>query len=295
MKDEKRFRIVEKTKLWFIISAVIMVISIGSIAIRGLNYGIDFVGGTAITINMEKSFKIDSVRKIVEKYDKSAQVQEIEGNDVSIRSNELTDDSAKKLFEEVKKEFNLKANSPVQSERIGPSIGKELSQKAFMSSIVAIVGILIYLCIRFEWRFGVAAISSLLHDLIITIGIFSLFQIPINSSFIAAILTILGYSINDTVVVFDRIRENKKKRRFESNTILGDVSLTQTMARSINTVLTVLIAITSLYIFGVSAIKEFALPLIIGIAFGGYSSIFVAVPVWVLLADKYKKKAKIKI
>lgn len=291
MKDEKIFKIVERTKLWFIISAVILVVCIGSMAVRGLNYGIDFVGGTVITVDMKKSFDIEKVRKVVEKYDKSAQVQEVEGNDVSIRSNTLTDESTVKLFEDIKKEFSLKADKPESSDRIGPSIGKELTQKAIISSAVAIVGILIYLTFRFEWRFGLAAIASLVHDLIVTIGIFSLFQIPINSSFIAAILTILGYSINDSVVVFDRIRENSKKRKFESNTLLGDVSLTQTMARSINTVLTVLIAITSLYIFGVSAIKEFALPLIIGIGFGGYSSIFIAVPVWAVLADKFKKKA----
>lgn len=292
MKEEKTFKIVEKTKLWFIISAVIMVVCLGSLAVRGLNYGIDFVGGTVVSIDMEKSFDINKVRDLVEKYDKTAQVQEVEGNDVSIRSNTLTDTKTDELFKEIKKEFSLKGNQPLSSERIGPSIGKELTQKAILSSAVAILGILIYLTFRFEWRFGVAAISSLVHDLIVTLGIFSLFQIPINSSFMAAILTILGYSINDSVVVFDRIRENNKKHKFESNTKLGDVSLTQTMARSINTVLTVLIAITSLYIFGVSAIKEFALPLIIGIAFGGYSSIFIAVPVWVVLADKVKAKLK---
>ncbi|MEG2539668.1 MAG: protein translocase subunit SecF [Clostridium sp.] len=290
MKDEKIFKIVEKSRLWFIISAVIIVISLGSLFVRGLNFGIDFVGGTVVTINMEKDYDVTKVRKIAEKYDKSVQVQSVEGNEVTIRSNTFTDKDIDSLFKEVKKEFSLKDNQPLSAERIGPSIGKELTQKAFLSSIVAVLGILIYISFRFEWRFGVAAIASLIHDLIITIGIFSLFQIPINSSFMAAVLTILGYSINDSVVVFDRIRENSRKKIYKTNTLLGDASLTQTMARSINTVLTVLIAITTLYIMGVSAVKEFVLPLIIGIGFGGYSSIFIAVPVWAKLADKYKKK-----
>ncbi|MEF9953124.1 MAG: protein translocase subunit SecF [Clostridium sp.] len=290
MKDEKNFNIVGKSRLWFIISAVIIVISLGSLFIRGLNFGIDFVGGTVVTINMEKDYDVTKVRSIAEKYDKSAQVQSVEGNEVTIRSNSFTDKDIDALFKDVKKEFNLKDKQPVSAERIGPAIGKELTQKAFLSSIVAVIGILMYISFRFEWRFGVAAIASLIHDLIITIGIFSLFQIPINSSFMAAVLTILGYSINDSVVVFDRIRENSRKKIYPNNTVLGDASLTQTMARSINTVLTVLIAITSLYVIGVSAVKEFVLPLIIGIGFGGYSSIFIAVPVWVKLADKYKKK-----
>ncbi|MEG2811498.1 MAG: protein translocase subunit SecF [Clostridium sp.] len=290
MKDEKIFKIVEKSRLWFIISAVIIVISLGSLFVRGLNFGIDFVGGTVVTINMEKDYDVTKVRKIAEKYDKSVQVQSVEGNEVTIRSNTFTDKDIDSLFKEVKKEFSLKDNQPLSAERIGPSIGKELTQKAFLSSIVAVLGILIYISFRFEWRFGVAAIASLIHDLIITIGIFSLFQIPINSSFMAAVLTILGYSINDSVVVFDRIRENSRKKIYKTNTLLGDASLTQTMARSINTILTVLIAITTLYIMGVSAVKEFVLPLIIGIGFGGYSSIFIAVPVWAKLADKYKKK-----
>ncbi|MEG0332163.1 MAG: protein translocase subunit SecF [Clostridium sp.] len=290
MKDEKIFKIVEKSRLWFIISAVIIVISLGSLFVRGLNFGIDFVGGTVVTINMEKDYDVTKVRKIAEKYDKSVQVQSVEGNEVTIRSNTFTDKDIDSLFKEVKKEFSLKDSQPLSAERIGPSIGKELTQKAFLSSIVAVLGILIYISFRFEWRFGVAAIASLIHDLIITIGIFSLFQIPINSSFMAAVLTILGYSINDSVVVFDRIRENSRKKIYKTNTLLGDASLTQTMARSINTILTVLIAITTLYIMGVSAVKEFVLPLIIGIGFGGYSSIFIAVPVWAKLADKYKKK-----
>ncbi|MEG1416000.1 MAG: protein translocase subunit SecF [Clostridium sp.] len=290
MKDEKIFKIVEKSRLWFIISAVIIVISLGSLFVRGLNFGIDFVGGTVVTINMEKDYDVTKIRQIAEKYDKSVQVQSVEGNEVTIRSNTFTDKDIDSLFKEVKKEFSLKDSQPLSAERIGPSIGKELTQKAFLSSIVAVLGILIYISFRFEWRFGVAAIASLIHDLIITIGIFSLFQIPINSSFMAAVLTILGYSINDSVVVFDRIRENSRKKIYKTNTLLGDASLTQTMARSINTILTVLIAITTLYIMGVSAVKEFVLPLIIGIGFGGYSSIFIAVPVWAKLADKYKKK-----
>lgn len=292
MQGEKTFKIVEKTKIWFAISIVIIAISLGSIFIKGLNLGIDFVGGTVITINMEKNFDVEKVRSVVAKYDGTAQVQSVEGNTVSIRSNTLTDNTSKALFNDVKKEFKLKSTQPLSSERIGPSVGKDLTQKAIVSSIVAIVGILIYISIRFQWKFGVSVIISIVHDLIITVGVFSLFQIPVNSSFMAAVLAILGYSINDSIVVFDRVRENKKKNKYSSNIELGNASLTQTMARSINTVLTVLIVVVTLYIVGVPAVKEFTLPIIIGLIFGAYSSIFIAVPTWVLLEGKEKGKSK---
>lgn len=290
MEGERIFKIVEKTKIWFAISIVIVAICLGSLFVRGLNFGIDFVGGTVVTINMEKSFDVDKVRNVVSKYDKTAQVQAIEGNTVSIRSNSLTDDSAKKLFQDVKKEFSLKVNQPEESNRIGPSVGKDLTRKAIVSSIVAIAGILIYISIRFQWKFGVAVIVSILHDLIITVGVFSLFQIQVNSSFMAAVLAILGYSINDSIVVFDRVRENERRKKYSNNVELGNASLTQTMARSINTVFTVLIVVVTLYIIGVPAVKEFTLPIIIGLVFGGYSSIFIAVPAWVKLASNNKKK-----
>lgn len=156
--------------------------------------------------------------------------------------------------------------------------------------MIASVAMLIYIAIRFEIRFGVAAVLALVHDILIMLSVYAILQIPVNSSFIAAILTIVGYSINDTIVIFDRIRENLRFMKKVSYTELADVSITQTMARSINTILTTLFTITAVYFIGVSAVKELALPLIIGIISGCYSSIFIASPIWVLWKNAEKRK-----
>ena len=175
----------------------------------------------------------------------------------------------------------------INSETIGGTIGKELKEKAFLATIIAMIAMLIYIGIRFELSFGLAAIIALIHDVLITVGVYAIFGIPVNTPFIAAILTIVGYSINDTIVVFDRIRENSKKMRKVELKEIANVSIQQTMSRSINTVLTTLFTITAVYIF-VPSIREFSLPLIIGIAMGAYSSIFIASPMWVILKGKKK-------
>lgn len=281
-------KIIEKTKLWFTISLIIITIGMVTLAIRGLNVGIDFAGGTVVTIQIGKDFNVEDVRKIAEKYDKQAQVQEIQGNEVTIRGKEIEDAEVKQMFNEVKEKYQLKEDALRDSTRQGPSISKELKRNSIISMLVAAALMLVYITFRFEYKSGVSAIAALVHDVLVTVSVYALLNIPVNSSFIAALLTILGYSINDTIVVFDRIRENKKLGRYKDYTTLANASITQTMSRSINTVLTTLFTITAVYILGVPSIKEFALPLIIGILSGTYSSIFIASPLWVL----WKKKEK---
>jgi preprotein translocase subunit SecF len=285
-------KIVEKFKLWVGISTILILIGVGGMIINGLNLGIDFKGGTMVSIGIGKEYAIEDVRQIVAKYDTQAQVQAIvEGNKVSIRSNSLTDTQISGMFNEIKTKYQLTDSALISTQRIGPSVGNELKKSAFIASIVAVLGILLYVTIRFEFKSGAAAIIALVHDVLITIAVYAVFKIPVNNSFIAAILTILGYSINDTIVVFDRIRENKKLGKYHDMTTLIDTSITQTMARSINTVLTTLITITAIYILGVPAVKEFAFPLIIGIISGCYSSIFIASPLWGMFEKGEKARA----
>ncbi|QCX34773.1 protein translocase subunit SecF [Caloramator sp. E03] len=283
------FKIVERWKLWFSISLIIIIIGVGTWLIKDLNYGIDFKGGTVVTIKIGKDFNVEDIRKIAAKYDPKASAREIlEGKKVEISSKDFTDDQIAQLFNEIKAKYQLDDTAREATKRIGPSIGKELRQKAITSSIVATLGILIYTSFRFELKSGVAAIIALLHDLLVMVSVYAVLQIPVNSSFIAAMLTILGYSINDTIVVFDRIRENRRLGKYKSFAITADASITQTLSRSINTVLTTLFTITAVYIFGVSSIKDFALPLIVGIISGCYSSIFIASPIWVMLEKRGK-------
>lgn len=286
---EKMFKIVERWKLWFSISLIIIIIGVGTWLIKDLNYGIDFKGGTVVTIRIGKDFNVEDIRKIAAKYDPKASAREIlEGKKVEISSKDFTDDQIAQLFNEIKAKYQLDDTAREATKRIGPSIGKELRQKAITSSLVATLGILIYTSFRFELKSGVAAIIALLHDLLVMVSVYAVLQIPVNSSFIAAMLTILGYSINDTIVIFDRIRENRRLGKYKSFAITADASITQTLSRSINTVLTTLFTITAVYIFGVPSIKDFALPLIVGIISGCYSSIFIASPIWVLLEKRGK-------
>jgi protein-export membrane protein, SecD/SecF family len=283
------FKIIEKTKIWFIGSLLIIAIGIGFCAVKGVTFGIDFVGGSSVQVDLKQNFNTEDIRQIAAKYTNDATVQTVEKTGFMLRSSSITADQVEKFKAEINSKYNVDPAS-WQNETVGPSIGKELTQKAILAFIVSIIGMLIYIAVRFEIRFGVAAIIALVHDLLITLTVYAVFQIPINNTFIAAILTILGYSINDTIVIFDRIRENMRLMGKVSYEELADVSMTESMSRSINTGMTTLFTITAIYFIGVSAVKELALPLIIGIISGTYSSIFIATPIWVLWKNADKKK-----
>lgn len=276
-------------KLWFSISGIIIALGLVFMAINGLNFGIDFTGGSSIQANIGKNFDIAQVREITDKFDKEAIVTYAGNeNDIALVKTKiaLNVEQQGELVKDFQDKFNIQQTN-IQIEQIGPTIGDELKKQALLALFLANLGILIYISFRFEWRFGVSAIAALIHDAAIMLVVYSILQIPINASFIAAILTIVGYSINDTIVVFDRIRENKKHLRKVDAPKVVNQSITETIARSINTSLTTLITILTLYIFGVPAIKDFALPLIVGILSGTYSSIFIASPIWVLLTERH--------
>jgi len=290
------FKIIEKTKIWFTISIIITIIGIGSLAIKGLNYGIDFKGGTLITLNMNQQFDKNDINEIIDKYAKERYSTKIanEGKEIEIIVQEgvLDEEKTNALIDEIKAKYSLEDSALIGKESIGATVGNELKKKAALALGVSSIAMLIYITARFEFSYAAAAIIALLHDVFITVSFYSIFGIQVNTPFIAAILTIVGYSINDTIVIFDRIRENVKKNRRMSSAEVANISITETMTRSINTSLTTLITIVAVYIF-VPSIREFSLPLIVGIACGAYSSIFIASPLWVIFKNaKQKKKAK---
>ena len=283
-------KIIEKTKIWFGISAIIILIGIFSMATQGLELGIDFKGGTVTQIEMKQDFNKTDVDNIIKKYSSDFQSNKVNNTSVEIKSANLTSDNITSIVKDVKAKY--KDSSLISQEDIGASIGTETRNKAVEAVIIACIAILIYVGVRFEFKFATAAIISLIHDVLIMLTVYSVFRIPLDSSFIAAVLTVIGYSINDTIVVFDRIRENQKYIRATDVTVLANASVTQTMARSINTVLTVLITLTAVYIF-VPTIRNFSQPLLVGVASGCYSSIFIASPIWVMLKNR-GKSVKIK-
>lgn len=291
---QKTYKFVEKTKIWFTISIILIAVSLGSWAIMGLNFGIDFVGGTIITINLHTQFTTDEIREITNDYDTSADITYSgDAKDQVVISTKESLDTEKRaeLFSKFQKKYNLAASDLISADTITPSVGAETTRNAVLACLVAMALMLVYVSFRFEFYFGLAAIIALFHDIIIVLGVYALFRIQVNSPFIAAELTILGYSINDTIVVFDRIRENEGIMGMRDLPNLVNASISQTLKRSINTVATTLIAILALYIWGVASIRDFALPLIVGIASGCYSSIFVASPLWVIF-QKHSKKSR---
>ncbi len=280
-------------KTWFAISGIIVLIGlILSFINGGLNFGIDFTGGTTIEAKIGRNFQVKEIKDIIDEYDKEAVITHAgnEKDQVVVRTKlELDDDKRSEILGEFNNKLNITASN-INFETIGPAIGSELKKQALLALLVANLGILIYISIRFEWRFGLASIFALLHDVIIMTLFYGATKIPVNSSFIAAILTIVGYSINATIVIFDRIRENMKTARKTKPEQIIDESISQTLARSINTSLTTFITIGALYVLGVPAIKEFALPIMIGLLSGTYSSIFIASPVWLFLKTSSKAK-----
>ncbi len=279
-------KISENYKIWFGISLAIMLIGLIMALTSGMNLGIDFTGGTMMQFNLGQDFTTDEVRELIKEYELDPQIVHVGTNkqEVQIKTKkDLPNDTRleiKKLFED---KYGLTEEDFRQSQQFGPTMGKEIQNKALISILIASLGMLLYITFRFEFKFGVASIIALIHDVLIVLAVYAILRVPVNSSFIAAILTIVGYSINDTIVVFDRLRENVKYKKKESYFELADRSIYQTLTRSLNTSLTTLLVISCLYFLGVESIKEFALPLLAGVLTGTYSSIFIASPVWALL------------
>ena len=294
IKDTK-LKIVDKFKIFATISIAIAVIGIGLGFAKGYNMGIDFTGGTTIDINLHKYVENNELLDIIKAYDTTASVDYLgEAKDkIQIKTTEKMEESKRlEVFSKYKEKYGLKDTDLLQSGYIGPSIGKEIQSKAVVSVIIASIFMLIYISFRFKFTFGISAIIALLHDVLIVIAIYAIFRVPVNSPFVTAILTVVGYSINDTIVVFDRIRENAKMHPKMDRMTLADVSIRQTVTRSINTSVTTLLSILMLYILGVDSIKEFTFPLLVGILSGTYSSIFIASPLWVLFEKIKEDKIK---
>lgn len=296
--------IIGKRNLWFAISAALISLGIFgfsyNILVRGqaMNFGIDFTGGSITTLRFEQNANVTSrlaeVRGVLSSFKFKESVIQKEGdNDVSIRTEPLNADVRAQMMTELEKTFGRV--ELLEADTIGPVIGAELRSQAFWALLIATIGILIYVSFRFEFKYAVAAVIALWHDAVITVGLIALLYRSVDTAFIAAILTILGYSINDTIVIFDRIRENvinNQKKGKVSFAELANTSVLQTMARSINTGLTVLFMNICLLLFGGATIKDFALTLFIGFTFGGYSSIFIASPVLAMLEGSLGKPTK---
>jgi preprotein translocase SecF subunit len=289
-------RIAERFKLWICISLVIIVAGFGMIAVNGFNLGIDFTGGTMMQINLHKAeVPVSDVQDLIAEFDLEAEIVHAgqTKEEVIIKTGKsLSNEDRVQIFNKFVEAYDLDVDNDLrEANQFGPSVGKELQSKAMTSILIASVGMLIYITFRFEIIYGVTAIIALVHDVLVLLSVYALFGIPVNSSFIAAVLTIVGYSINDTIVVFDRVRENVKIMKRASFEEIANTSLKQTITRSINTSLTTLLVIGSLYFLGVESIKEFALPLLAGVITGTYSSIFIASPLWAAIKRGMKERA----
>ncbi|MBQ7040213.1 MAG: protein translocase subunit SecF [Clostridia bacterium] len=283
------FNIIEKRKILFLIPCVIVLAGIICfIAFGGLNTDIDFTGGTAMEIELGQDFNEDAVREAVGsvKDVKISSVQSSGASKAIVKTAELSHETLVKVQDAVKKAFPEADIISVDS--VSATMGREMWWSAAKAVILAVILMLAYIWFRFELYSGIAAVLALCHDVIIIISVYAIFQFPVNSSFIAAVLTILGYSINATIVVFDRIRENSKLNRKASFEETVNASIWQTLGRSINTSVTTLVTLICLYILGVTSIKQFALPLIIGVVSGTFSSVFLSGQFWVMLRPNKK-------
>lgn len=271
------------------ISVVCILISLGFLFTKGLNLGVDFTGGIVLQIKFEKPVDVSEVRKCLASIGQGqATIQAFDQNDVMIRLQAQDEEVRKQVMDALKKDFNNL--TVLKIDKVGPVVGKELRMQATISLLLAIAAILAYMAFRFKFRFGVGAVVALVHDSILMLGAYSITGKEVSVTFIAAILTIVGYSLNDSIVVLDRVRENWPQTRQIGVLQLIDNSLNQTLSRTINTSLTTLLPVIAMFIFGGEVISNFAFAFLVGIVVGTYSSIYVAstiVAEWYLRSPKY--------
>lgn len=285
-------KIVEKKKIWFLISIAIILVGFIAMGFKGLNFGIDFKGGTKLVVDFGGDYDKVKADSIVKGVVSDAVTNTVETSQYEVKSRDLTSGKVSELLKNLEEDFEMPENPIVSQEEIGASVGKDLTKNSLIALGIAFMAMLIYIAIRFEFKFGVVALIALVHDILITLSIYAVFGISINTPFIAAILTIIGYSINATIVIFDRIRENLKVNRRASVDEIADKSVTQTLARSINTTLTTLFTVVAVFIF-VPTVRAFTFPIIIGIVSGTFSSVLIAPSLWALIKEKSLKKKSI--
>lgn len=293
-----RFDIIGKRKIWYTISSLLIVASIFFMFTRGFNMGIDFTGGTIMDLRFNQAVNINDVRSVLNEYNLSNSTIQLSGEsssateaeNVMIRTVDLEEQERKEVM--VALTERLGEYQVLREEKVGATMGTELIMNAIYATIISWLLIIAYVSYRFEFKFGISAVLGLAHNVIIVLGAFALTQRQIDSSFVAALLTIIGYSINDTIVIFDRIRENLKLHFRKNGNIveLVNTSIYQTMTRSIYTVSTVLFTTFALYFFGGDTTKDFAFALLIGFFCGAYTSIFIASPLWVTFRTYADKK-----
>lgn len=324
MASLKNFHIdfLGKRKLAMVFSLALLVISLGSLMTRGLSFGIDFTGGTLVEVTYQDTVAIDDVRDTLSSSGFEDAVVQYFGTakDVMIRVPLKSDMKGAQVSEKIMLSLHEKQGEfvtdtdPISKEQtcsadgqrqvcqvqmqrvefVGPQVGDELANQGGLAMLYALFGILAYVAFRFEWRFAVGSVAALVHDVIITVGVFSVFQLEFTLTVLAALLAVIGYSLNDTIVVFDRIRENFRKMRKETPLNIMNTSINQTLPRTILTSLTTLLVLISLFIFGGDIIHNFSVALILGVVIGTYSSIFIASPVVLSLGVSRDNLLKVK-
>ena len=297
-----KFDIAGHRKIWFLFSALIIFSGLICMYVRGFNFGIDFTGGTIIDLKFDRPVAIAEVRSSLAKYGldgatiqlSGAQSDVTESEDMMIRTVDLEENQRKEVMASLRSDVG--DYTVLREEKVGATIGGELIQNAVLALLVSWALIIFYVAYRFEFKFGIAAVLALVHDILVVLAVFSFTQRQIDSSFVAALLTIVGYSINDTIVIFDRIRENLKLhfRRGGDIDELVNRSVFQTLTRSLYTVFTVLFTTFALYFFGGETTKDFAFALLIGFGVGCYSSIFIASPLWIAFRNWSEERRQAK-
>ncbi len=289
MSEPNIYDFMGKRRLAAAFSIILLVISLGSLVVRGLNFGLDFTGGAQIEVGYEEPADVNNIRTTLTEAGYRDVVVQYFGNntDVLIRmqedNNPKLGDEVLALLSEERSDVNLRRN-----EYVGPQVGNELREKGGIGMLVALGIVMVYISLRFQFKFAVGAVVALIHDVIIVLGFFSVTQLAFDLTVLAAILAVIGYSINDTIVVADRIRENFRMVRRDDTLYLINLSLTQTLGRTLITSLTTLLVLVALGIFGGELIRGFSVALTVGVAIGTYSSIYVASNI--LMAMKLTKE-----
>lgn len=289
---KRQFSFIKHRKIYYTVSVVILVIGLAFGLVRGLNYGIDFTGGTMVQIDMGKEVAMEEVEAVLDDRGIEAEVVYAGENNeqIMIRTvDAIENDERSALIADLQQEFGFDDSDILAQELFGPTVGKELRNNAIKAVLLAAVGMLIYIRLRFkEWNFGASAILGVLHDVLIVLTFYAVFNVTVNNPFIAGILTVVGYSINDTIVIFDRIRENNQLMRKDEEEII-DISINQTLSRSIMTTFTTLIVMVPMFIMTSASMREFILPLMVGVAAGCLSSIFICSPLYYQFSQHKRK------